>query len=165
MTYAPYAVGSFLYSGISEAIVSVTKAAKNKYWSSFYATQVIRIKEAIDWYSEHCVAGVTYLIEEYEKMLELVSDKFIYDATHYYRYSLTRKLMDGVEREERNCLIEKSKIGKDLHVGLVFKTNDGDYAKIVIIVNHTEREEENMYGSFNAEQLTYEEIIQMRKGG
>ncbi|MFB4260956.1 hypothetical protein ACE106_17565 [Shouchella clausii] len=77
MEHVPYGVRSCLYSGISKNIDFLTLQAQavmdsgNK-WKD-YNSQLNNIKEALEWYKEHCVVSVAYLEEAMNKLELLIN--------------------------------------------------------------------------------------------
>lgn len=77
MEHVPYGVRSCLYSGISKNIDFLTLQAQavmdsgNK-WKD-YNSQLNNIKEALEWYKEHCIVSVSYLEEAMTKLESLLN--------------------------------------------------------------------------------------------
>lgn len=78
MDYVPFGVRSCLYSGISRNIDFLSLQAQavmdsgNK-WKD-YTSQLNDIKEALEWYKEHCVVSVAYLEDAMNKLESLINE-------------------------------------------------------------------------------------------
>ncbi|OME54002.1 hypothetical protein BSK59_15590 [Paenibacillus odorifer] len=168
MVFVPHQVSSALYTGISTQLDRLKTALEADRWTFYESHTYLSLSVSIKWYAEHCVVSSLYLNEDFIKLSEEIKDKyFIYDYQTHYRYTLRSQMVDGLYTENNNCLIDKNLIHKDrfkyhkeeLFIGRIVKAQ-----RLYIKITEVFPLIDNTFGSFKADTLTVDELIQMRKG-
>lgn len=158
----PYQVSSVMYSGISDKIDGLMRSHTIGRWSDYDSHSYLNLRIVLDWYRKHCIVSSNYLEESYKELSEAIEGKyFIYDYVECYRFTLRCDLGGGIIKEERNCLISRQLIRKDMILlGHRFK-----YKGLhVQIVDASPSVEEN-HGVFIAETISMKELLKIKKGG
>jgi hypothetical protein len=160
MDFTPTSVSIFLFNGIQSAIERLLKIPI-KDWEDYEVTQFTRIKNAVEWYKEYCVISSTLLEIEYEKIVQMIGDKFIYDGDKYLRYTFRSRPIGNKLVEHKNQLISREILPyKNIEIDKIVVGFNNEPMKIVEVFENPDRE----YGYFIAESLSIEEIIAWKGG-
>lgn len=156
----PYQVSSVMYSGISDKINDLMRSHERGTWSDFSSYSYLSLRIALDWYKKHCILSSNFLEEDFMKLSEAINGKyFLYDYQEDHRFTLYCDLGGGVIKEERNCLISRKLVKKEMIVvGHRFKYK-GLHVQIIDASPSFED-----HGMFIAETLSMKELLKKQKG-
>lgn len=160
MDYVPFEVSQLLYSGIYDSLRRLKDVSESKFWSDYDSYSFLSVGISIDWYLEHCWLSENTLKEMYEELHDSIKDKyFLYDYTKHNRFTLAYDLLGDYMVQRNNIIPRDTFPNKEVTKGFIFVFK-GFYVRVVHVFDHSDRN----HGSFIAETLSFDEVMNLKKG-